>query len=146
MGAKCSVVSSISLGLEMKMVAANVFDLDENGGPKSAGRGTIVKLYLRPSWGETLKEYIAELEKLAVKSHGNDEVKGLQILKDGKWIDEPMKNAIVINTGDQIEFLSYGSYKSFWHRVFALTNGNQRSPASFYNPSLNANIGPARTC
>ncbi|KAJ6306928.1 hypothetical protein OIU78_022105 [Salix suchowensis] len=34
----------------------------------------------------------------------DDEVGGLQILKDGQWIDvQPMKNTIVINTGDQIE-------------------------------------------
>ncbi|CAA2969653.1 1-aminocyclopropane-1-carboxylate oxidase 5-like [Olea europaea subsp. europaea] len=75
----------------------------------------------------------------------DDEVKGLQILKDGEWISvQPMKNAIVINTGDQIEVLSNGKYKSVWHRVFASTDGNRRSIASFYNPSLKATIEPAQ--
>ncbi|RWR78640.1 1-aminocyclopropane-1-carboxylate oxidase 5 [Cinnamomum micranthum f. kanehirae] len=47
----------------------------------------------------------------------DDKVKGLQILKDGEWIDvQPMANAIVINTGDQIEVVSNGRYKSVWHR------------------------------
>jgi len=74
----------------------------------------------------------------------DDDVKGLQILKDGEWIDvEPLNNAIVINTGDQIEVLSNGQYKSVWHRVLAMPDGNRRSVASFYNPSFNATIAPA---
>lgn len=74
----------------------------------------------------------------------DDEVDGLQILKDGVWIDvQPLKNAIVINTGDQIEVLSNGRYKSVWHRVLAHTDGMRRSIASFYNPSYKATIGPA---
>lgn len=74
----------------------------------------------------------------------DDQVKGLQILKDGEWIDvQPMANAIVINTGDQVEVLSNGRYKSVWHRVLASHNGNRRSIASFYNPSLKATIASA---
>nr|AAN87846.1 1-aminocyclopropane-1-carboxylic acid oxidase [Populus tremula x Populus tremuloides] len=74
----------------------------------------------------------------------DDVVGGLQILKDGQWIDvQPMKNTIVINTGDQIEVLSNGRYKSTWHRVLASPDGNRRSIASFYNPSLKATIAPA---
>ncbi|KAF7127282.1 hypothetical protein RHSIM_Rhsim11G0071100 [Rhododendron simsii] len=74
----------------------------------------------------------------------DDEVGGLQILKDGEWIDvQPIPNAIVINIGDQIEVLSNGRYKSVWHRVLAMTEGNRRSIASFYNPWLKATIAPA---
>lgn len=74
----------------------------------------------------------------------DDEVEGLEILKDGKWIDvQPLPNAIVINTGDQIEVLSNGRYKSAWHRVNAKPNRTRRSIASFYNPSYNATIEPA---
>ncbi|KAJ6735870.1 OXOGLUTARATE/IRON-DEPENDENT DIOXYGENASE [Salix viminalis] len=74
----------------------------------------------------------------------DDEVGGLQILKDGRWIDvQPMKNTIVINTGDQIEVLSNGRYKSTWHRVLATPDRNRRSIASFYNPSLKATVAPA---
>ncbi|XP_010908825.1 1-aminocyclopropane-1-carboxylate oxidase [Elaeis guineensis] len=76
----------------------------------------------------------------------DDKVGGLQILKDGRWIDvQPVANAIVINTGDQIEVLSNGRYKSAWHRVLATSNSNRRSIASFYNPSLKATIAPATT-
>ncbi|CAB4266871.1 unnamed protein product [Prunus armeniaca] len=74
----------------------------------------------------------------------DDQVGGLQILKDGQWIDvQPLHNSIVINTGDQIEVLSNGLYKSVWHRVLATPTGNRRSIASFYNPSLKATIAPA---
>ncbi|KAG7943204.1 hypothetical protein I3843_15G027100 [Carya illinoinensis] len=75
----------------------------------------------------------------------DDKVGGLQILKDhGKWIDvQPLPNAIVINTGDQIEVLSDGRYKSVWPRVLATPDGNRRSIASFYNPCLKATISPA---
>ncbi|XP_022773299.1 1-aminocyclopropane-1-carboxylate oxidase 5-like [Durio zibethinus] len=74
----------------------------------------------------------------------DDKVGGLQILKDGQWIDvQPLPNTIVINTGDQIEVLSNGRYKSTWHRVLSSTEGNRRSIASFYNPSLKATIAPA---
>lgn len=74
----------------------------------------------------------------------DDKVGGLQILKDGHWIDvQPLPNAIVINTGDQIEVLSNGRYKSVWHRVLVGTSGTRRSIASFYNPSLKATIAPA---
>ncbi|KAG8389770.1 hypothetical protein BUALT_Bualt01G0013100 [Buddleja alternifolia] len=74
----------------------------------------------------------------------DDEVKGLQILKDGLWVDvQPVKNAVVINIGDQIEVLSNGRYKSVLHRVLAMPDGNRRSIASFYNPSYEAILGPA---
>ncbi|KAF8411735.1 hypothetical protein HHK36_004293 [Tetracentron sinense] len=74
----------------------------------------------------------------------DDNVKGLQILKEGKWIHvQPIPKSIVINTGDQIEVLSNGRYKSVWHRVLAMPDGNRRSIASFYNPSLKATIAPA---
>ncbi|RVW51161.1 1-aminocyclopropane-1-carboxylate oxidase 5 [Vitis vinifera] len=74
----------------------------------------------------------------------DDKVKGLQILKDGEWIDvQPLPNSIVINTGDQIEVLSNGKYKSVLHRVMTSPDGNRRSIASFYNPPLKATIAPA---
>ncbi|XP_021991340.1 1-aminocyclopropane-1-carboxylate oxidase 5 [Helianthus annuus] len=74
----------------------------------------------------------------------DNEVGGLEILKDGKWTDvQPIPNAICINTGDQIEVLSNGRYKSVWHRVQAVPNGTKRLIASFYNPSYNATIEPA---
>ncbi|KAI8003502.1 1-aminocyclopropane-1-carboxylate oxidase 5 [Camellia lanceoleosa] len=120
---------------------------------------------------EPMEEYRSELKKLAEKvmevmdenlglpkeyikkafngGYGENaffgtKVRGLQIHKDGEWIDvQPLPNAIVINTGDQIEVLSNGLYKSVWHRVLPIPGENRRSIASFYNPSLKATIAPA---
>ncbi|EEF27056.1 1-aminocyclopropane-1-carboxylate oxidase isoform X1 [Ricinus communis] len=74
----------------------------------------------------------------------DDKVSGLQLLKDGQWVDvPPMKHSIVINLGDQLEVISNGKYKSVMHRVIAQTDGTRMSIASFYNPGSDAVICPA---
>nr|BAF33502.1 ACC oxidase [Phelipanche ramosa] len=75
----------------------------------------------------------------------DDMVSGLQLLKDGEWVDvPPMRHSIVINIGDQIEVITNGKYKSVMHRVIAQTDGTGRmSIASFYNPGNDAVIYPA---
>lgn len=76
----------------------------------------------------------------------DDKVSGLQLLKDGQWIDvPPMRHSIVINLGDQLEVISNGKYKSVEHRVVAQTDGTRMSIASFYNPGSDAVIYPAPT-
>ncbi|KAJ4753195.1 1-aminocyclopropane-1-carboxylate oxidase 1 [Rhynchospora pubera] len=74
----------------------------------------------------------------------DNQVSGLQLLKDDQWIDvPPMRHAIVINIGDQLEVITNGKYKSVVHRVVAQTDGNRMSIASFYNPGADAVIFPA---
>jgi len=74
----------------------------------------------------------------------DDKVSGLQLLKDGQWIDvPPMRHSIVVNLGDQLEVITNGKYKSVEHRVIAQTNGTRMSIASFYNPGSDAVIYPA---
>ncbi|CAL9127064.1 unnamed protein product, partial [Musa textilis] len=74
----------------------------------------------------------------------DDQVSGLQFLKDGEWLDvPPMRHAIVVNLGDQLEVITNGKYKSVVHRVVAQTDGNRMSIASFYNPGSDAVIFPA---
>jgi aminocyclopropanecarboxylate oxidase len=74
----------------------------------------------------------------------DDKVSGLQLLKDGEWVDvPPMRHSIVINLGDQLEVITNGKYKSVLHRVIAQTDGNRMSLASFYNPGSDAVIYPA---
>ncbi|MBD4020195.1 hypothetical protein GUI04_14515 [Xanthomonas citri pv. citri] len=74
----------------------------------------------------------------------DDKVSGLQLLKDGNWIDvPPMHHSIVINLGDQLEVITNGRYKSVMHRVIAQTDGTRMSIASFYNPGGDAVIYPA---
>ncbi|GFY96554.1 2-oxoglutarate (2OG) and Fe(II)-dependent oxygenase superfamily protein [Actinidia rufa] len=50
---------------------------------------------------------------------------------------------ILLFQDDKIEVFSNGRYKSVWHRVFVTPDGNRRSVASFYNPSLKATLAPA---
>ncbi|KAL4342516.1 hypothetical protein GQ457_08G015530 [Hibiscus cannabinus] len=72
------------------------------------------------------------------------QVSGLQLLKDGEWVDvPPLRHSIVINLGDQLEVITNGKYKSVEHRVLAQTDGARMSIASFYNPGSDAVIYPA---
>ncbi|KAM3224718.1 hypothetical protein ACQJBY_057848 [Aegilops geniculata] len=74
----------------------------------------------------------------------DDQVSGLQLLKDGAWVDvPPMRHAIVVNIGDQLEVITNGRYKSVLHRVLTRADGNRMSIASFYNPGADAVIFPA---
>ncbi|XP_030485227.1 2-oxoglutarate-dependent dioxygenase 19-like [Cannabis sativa] len=71
---------------------------------------------------------------------------GLQILShQGKWIDVNYmpSNAILINTGDHLEILSNGKYKSHVHRVVVDNNNVKRvSVATLHGPSLDAFVKP----
>ncbi|KAK2993407.1 hypothetical protein RJ640_021626 [Escallonia rubra] len=75
----------------------------------------------------------------------DDQVPGLQFSKDGRWVEIPpsKNNTIFVNTGDQLEILSNGRYKSCLHRVMADENGSRLSIATFYNPAGDATISPA---
>lgn len=74
----------------------------------------------------------------------DNQVSGLQLLKGTEWVDvPPMRHAIVINIGDQLEVITNGKYKSVEHRVIAQKDGNRMSIASFYNPGADAVIFPA---
>ncbi|KAI4379532.1 hypothetical protein MLD38_005813 [Melastoma candidum] len=75
----------------------------------------------------------------------DDQVPGLEFLKDGKWVPIPpsKNNRIFVNTGDQVEIMSNGRYKSVLHRVMPKKNGNRLSIATFYNPATDAIISPA---
>ncbi|KAI4346502.1 hypothetical protein L6164_007392 [Bauhinia variegata] len=75
----------------------------------------------------------------------DDQVPGLEFFKDGKWIEIPpsKNNAIFVNTGDQVEVLSNGLYKSILHRVMPDKNGSRLSIATFYHPAGDAIISPA---
>ncbi|KAK4746799.1 hypothetical protein SAY87_025836 [Trapa incisa] len=76
----------------------------------------------------------------------DDQVSGLEFLKDGEWVQLPpsKNNRIFINTGDQIEVLSNGTYKSALHRVMTKKDGSGLSVATFYNPAGDAIISPAQ--
>ncbi|KAL4191376.1 hypothetical protein AMTRI_Chr07g80240 [Amborella trichopoda] len=72
------------------------------------------------------------------------EVGGLQVLKDGKWINvKPKKNVFVVNIGYQLQVISNGRFKSVEHRAITKSTSSRISLPTFYGPSLDASIGPA---
>ncbi|CAI9095445.1 OLC1v1031399C1 [Oldenlandia corymbosa var. corymbosa] len=73
----------------------------------------------------------------------SDEVEGLQIRKNGKWIPiKPIPEAIVVNVGDTMEIMSNGLYESIEHRAVVNSHKARLSLAAFHGPSGEANIGP----
>ncbi|KAJ1399939.1 Oxoglutarate/iron-dependent dioxygenase [Sesbania bispinosa] len=80
---------------------------------------------------------------LTILLQGN-EVEGLQIKKDGLWIPiKPLPNAFIINLGDMIEMVTNGVYRSIDHRATVNSEKERLSIATFYNPAIDAVIGPA---
>ncbi|KAL5768650.1 hypothetical protein ACOSQ2_015433 [Xanthoceras sorbifolium] len=75
----------------------------------------------------------------------DDQVPGLEFLKDGEWVNIPPSKdtTIYVNTGGQVEVLSNGRYQSALHRVMADKKGSRLSIATFYNPAGDAIISPA---
>ncbi|XP_010686971.2 gibberellin 2-beta-dioxygenase 8 isoform X2 [Beta vulgaris subsp. vulgaris] len=70
-----------------------------------------------------------------------DQVGGLQLVKDGKWISvKPNPDALIVNIGDLFQAWSNGVYKSVVHRVVASTNMERFSTAYFLCPSGDAVI------
>ncbi|KAI7748146.1 hypothetical protein M8C21_012909 [Ambrosia artemisiifolia] len=75
-----------------------------------------------------------------------DQVKGLQIKKDGIWIPViPHPNAFIVNIGDVLQIISNGEYKSIEHRVVVNAKKERISIGTFINPNLGVEIGPARS-
>ncbi|WCJ26667.1 2-oxoglutarate (2OG) and Fe(II)-dependent oxygenase superfamily protein [Euphorbia peplus] len=73
-----------------------------------------------------------------------DHVRGLQVLRDGKWVTvNPIPNTFIVNIGDQMQVISNDRYKSVLHRAVVNSEEERISIPTFYCPSLDAAIGPA---
>lgn len=73
-----------------------------------------------------------------------DEVGGLEVLKDGEWVCvTPMSDAIVVILADQTEVITNGAYKSAVHRAVTNKNRARLSVATFHDPAKTRNIAPA---
>ncbi|KAI3456412.1 hypothetical protein Pfo_013075 [Paulownia fortunei] len=65
-----------------------------------------------------------------------DNIGGLQLVKDGKWIAvKPNPEALIINIGDLFQAWSNNLYKSVEHRVVANALNERFSTAYFFCPS-----------
>ncbi|KAL2253664.1 protein DMR6-LIKE OXYGENASE 2 isoform X1 [Sesamum indicum] len=84
-----------------------------------------------------------DLNALTVLMQSED-VTGLQVMtKDGEWIAiNPLRNAFVVNIGDQIQVLSNGRYKSVHHRAVGSKCSERVSIAMFYGPNKDTVVGP----
>lgn len=68
-----------------------------------------------------------------------DQVGGLQLVKDEKWISvKPNPEALIVNIGDLFQAWSNGVYKSVEHRVVASPKVERFSTAYFLCPSYDA--------
>ncbi|KAG6540891.1 hypothetical protein Mapa_017767 [Marchantia paleacea] len=73
----------------------------------------------------------------------SDEVAGLQIKKDGRWVKiEPITDAFIVNLGDQMEIMTNGRYKSVEHRGLPDKTRERLSLAAAYYPHKESVIGP----
>eukprot|EP00249_Psilotum_nudum_P034504 c53629_g1_i1 orf=217-1371(-) len=74
-----------------------------------------------------------------------DEVGGLQILKDKKWIGvRPKPSSLVINVGDALQVWSNDIYKSVEHRAVCNSTKGRLSIPFFLNPGEQTVISPAK--
>jgi aminocyclopropanecarboxylate oxidase len=110
---------------EMKKLAEKIFGMMEellgleeghikktfsNGGDLEAFYGTKVSHYPPCPWQDLIDGLCAHAGGLILLFQ-DDRVGGLQVLHDGQWVDvHPLENAIVINTGDQIEVSRFCEY------------------------------------
>ncbi|CAO2842606.1 unnamed protein product [Amaranthus hypochondriacus] len=70
-----------------------------------------------------------------------DQVGGLQLIKDGNWISvKPNPHTLIVNIGDLFQAWSNGVYKSVVHRVVANPKRERFSTAYFMCPSGDAII------
>ncbi|KAK4423322.1 Gibberellin 2-beta-dioxygenase 6 [Sesamum alatum] len=74
-----------------------------------------------------------------------DQVGGLQLMKDNKWIAvNPNKHALIVNIGDLFQAWSNDVYKSVEHGVMANAKTERFSVAYFLCPSHDSLIGSCK--
>ncbi|KAL5566360.1 hypothetical protein UlMin_029524 [Ulmus minor] len=72
-----------------------------------------------------------------------NEVPGLQVLKNDRWIDAKyIPNALIVHIGDQIEIASNGNYRSVLHRTTVDKNKARMSWPVFLEPPPEFVVGP----
>ncbi|KAI3680870.1 hypothetical protein L6452_35647 [Arctium lappa] len=75
-----------------------------------------------------------------------NDVDGLQVKKDGIWIPVNfLPDAFIVNVGDILEILSNGVFNSIEHRAIVNATKERMSLAMFFNPKLEANVGPSKS-
>ncbi|PON37751.1 Oxoglutarate/iron-dependent dioxygenase [Parasponia andersonii] len=74
-----------------------------------------------------------------------DQVPGLQVLRNGKWVAvNPIPKTLIVNIGDQMQVISNDRYKSVLHRAVVNCTKERISVPTFYCPSPDAVVEPAK--
>nr|QBO54037.1 flavonol synthase [Muscari aucheri] len=86
---------------------------------------------------------VAHTDMSAITVLVPNEVPGLQVFKDGRWLDaEYVPNALVVHVGDQVEIVSNGRYKSVMHRTVVSRDRVRMSWPVFCSPPGEEVVGP----
>ncbi|KAF9610813.1 hypothetical protein IFM89_025054 [Coptis chinensis] len=73
-----------------------------------------------------------------------NEIGGLQLKHNGKWINvQALPNSFLVNTGDHLEILSNGKYKSVLHRAVVNSKATRISLAMAHGPCFDKIVTPA---
>ncbi|GAY54999.1 hypothetical protein CUMW_161030 [Citrus unshiu] len=73
-----------------------------------------------------------------------NEVEGLQVKKDGKWIPvTPLPDAFIVNIGDTLEIITNGTYRSIEHRAVVNSVQERLSVATVYSVRYDGEVYPA---
>ncbi|CAN1140766.1 Protein SRG1 [Linum perenne] len=104
---------------------------------------------------ETLEEYSKELKITAMemlvqmaKALKMDENEMKQVFEDGHQsmrMNYYPPYAFIINIGDIVEIITNGEYRSIEHRAMVNSEKERLSIATFYAPSYETEIGPAKS-
>nr|QMU26475.1 FLS1 [Muscari aucheri] len=86
---------------------------------------------------------VAHTDMSAITVLVPNDVPGLQVFKDGRWLDvEYVPNALVVHVGDQVEIVSNGMYKSVLHRTVVSKDRVRMSWPVFCSPPGEEVVGP----
>ncbi|KAE8666783.1 putative ENTH/ANTH/VHS superfamily protein [Hibiscus syriacus] len=71
-------------------------------------------------------------------------IDGLQVMHKGNWVSiNPLPNSFLVNTGDHMEILTNGKYKSVVHRAVVNNKAPRVSIGTAHGPPLDTVVSPA---
>ncbi|OMO96488.1 putative 2-oxoglutarate/Fe(II)-dependent dioxygenase-like protein [Corchorus capsularis] len=81
---------------------------------------------------------------LTILMQNDPSIVGLQILHNAKWVPiHTLPNCFFVNTGDHLEILTNGKYKSMVHRAVVNNKATRISIGSAHGPPLDTIVSPA---